>query len=161
MNLYKKSLTVKPEWVDYNGHMNVAYYVLAFDYSTDAVYESWGVGEQYIASSGCSLFTLGLDVDYLTELFPGDPIEITTQLLDWDHKRIHYYHRMIHAETGLLTAVNECLAMNIELQSRRSAPFPQSVQKILASVYAEHQGLEKPANSMNRLAIRRPRDLRV
>ncbi|MCP5098064.1 MAG: thioesterase [Chloroflexi bacterium] len=155
MTLFHTHLTVEPAWIDHNGHMNVAYYVLAFDFATDAVYETWGVGEAYPQSSGCSVFTLGMDVDYLAELFVDDPITITTQLLDWDHKRIHYYHQMIHAETGRVTAVNECLAMNVHLETRRSTPFPEDVQQRLTAVYAEHQHLKKPANSAHRLAIRR------
>ena len=90
MSLFETKLTVLPEWIDHNGHMNVAYYVLAFDQATDAVYETWGIGEHYPAGAGCSVFTLGMDVDYLAEQFAGDTIRITTQLLDWDHKRVHY-----------------------------------------------------------------------
>jgi acyl-CoA thioester hydrolase len=155
MSLFTTHQTVPSEWIDHNGHMNVAYYVLAFDVATDAVYETWGLGEQYPETSGCSVFTLGIDVDYLSELFEGDRITITTQLLDWDYKRIHYYHRLVHAKSGKLTAVNECLAMNVHLGNRRSTPFPEDVQENLAAVYKEQQQLKKPVNSARRLAIKR------
>ncbi len=69
---------VKPEWIDHNRHMNVAYYVVAFDEATDAIYEEWGLGLDYPDRSGCSVFTLGMNVDYLDELFEGDPIRIET-----------------------------------------------------------------------------------
>lgn len=129
--------------------------MLAFDYATDAVYETWGIGDAYPASSGCSVFTIGMDVDYLAELFAGDPILITTQLLDWDHKRVHYVHQMQHADTATLVAVNECLAMNVALSTRRSAPFPPGVQTRLAAAFAEREHHPRPANWGRRLGIRR------
>lgn len=159
MTLFCTKLAVQPEWIDHNGHMNVAFYVLAFDLATSAVYDAWGIDKDYAQTAGCSVFTLGIDVDYLGELFLNDPIEISTQLLDWDAKRVHYYHRMVHGVTGVETAVNEILAMNVNLTTRRSAPFPKTVQQKLAAIYAEQQHLEKPANSMRRLAIRRKNNL--
>lgn len=145
---------VQPEWLDYNGHMNVAYYVLAFDMATDAVYETWDVGEAYVAR-GYSLFTLGMNVDYLAELFKGDPIRIETQLIDADHKRIHYVHEMFHGATGRRVATNECLCMNVNLKTRRSAPFPVPVNAALQQVLAAHRTLGRPANVGRTLGIRR------
>ncbi len=155
MDLFTTKVEIKPEWMDHNGHLNVAYFVLAFDYATDAVYEEWEIGEHYPDDSGCSVYTLGMDVDYLAELFAGDEVIVSTQLLDWDHKRIHYYHRMLNAKTNEVVAVNECLVMNVHLESRRSAPFPETVQKKLNQVMDEQEGLEKPEKSGRRLSIRK------
>lgn len=123
--------TVKPEWIDHNGHMNLGYFVVAFDEATDEIYETWGLGLDYPDRSGCSVFTLGVNVDYHAELFEGDPIRIETLLVDHDHKRIHYFHRMYHGASGELVATNECLCMNVNLESRRSAPFPADVTERL------------------------------
>ena len=122
---------VKPEWIDHNGHMNVAYFVVAFDEATDDVYEDWGLGLDYPGVSGCSVFTLGMNVDYLGEVFEGDDLRIETRLLDHDAKRVHYYHEMFQGESKTLVAVNECLAMNVNLSSRKSCAFPDEVQSIL------------------------------
>lgn len=157
MNLFTTQLTVVPEWIDHNGHMNVAFFVLAFDVATDSVYETWGLGEHYPENSGCSVFTLGMDVDYHAELFEDDRITVTTQLLDWDQKRIHYYHRLINDATGKLTAVNECLAMNVDLGTRRATAFPEEVQAKLRAAFAAQGDLEKPEKSGRRLSIRRGR----
>ncbi len=143
---------VIPDWIDHNGHMNVAYYVVAFDEATDAIYEEWGIGLAYPESSGCSVFTLGMNVDYLGELFEGDPIRIITDLVDWDQKRIHYYHRMFHAESGQLVATNECLCMNVRLETRKSEPFPDAVIATLAD--ATLKG-EAPEGFSRQLRIRR------
>ena len=155
MSLFTTNLTVVPEWIDHNGHMNVAFFVLAFDVATDSVYETWGIGEHYPDHSGCSVFTLGMDVDYLGELFEGDKITITTQLLDWDHKRVHYYHQLVNDKTGKLTAVNECLVMNVDLKTRRSAPFPEEVQAKLKAALSAQGDLKKPENSGRRLGIKK------
>jgi acyl-CoA thioester hydrolase len=143
---------VKPEWIDHNGHMNLGYFVVAFDQATDAVYEDWGIGLDYPDQSGCSVFTLGVNVDYLSELFEGDPLRIETLLVDRDHKRIHYFHRMYHGESGTLVATNECLCMNVNLESRRSAPFPADVSARLNA--ARHDG-DTPEGFGRQLAIRR------
>jgi acyl-CoA thioester hydrolase len=143
---------VKPEWIDHNGHMNLGYFVVAFDEATDAVYEIWGLGLDYPEKSGCSVFTLGVNVDYRAELFEGDPIRIETLLIDHDRKRIHYFHRMYHGETGELVATNECLCMNVDLTSRRSAPFPADVAAFLDE--ARYTG-EIPEGFGRTLAIRR------
>ena len=122
---------VRPEWIDHNGHMNVAYFVLAFDEATDDVYEEWGLGLDHPGISGCSVFTLGMNIDYLGELFEGDEIRVETALIDCDSKRIHYVHEMFRGETDSTVATNECLAMNVDLNSRKSRPFSNAVQQCL------------------------------
>ncbi len=149
---FKYETVVKPEWIDHNGHMNVGYFVVAFDEATDAVYERWGIGIDYPDTSGCSVFTLGMNVDYLAELFEGDPLRIETLLVDHDHKRIHYYHRMYHAGTDALAATNECLCMNVDLASRKSAAFPGPVQELLDG--ARYTG-DRPDGFARTLEIRR------
>ena len=143
---------VKPEWIDHNGHMNVAFFVLAFDEATDEVYEHWGIGMDYPDTSGCSVFTLGINVDYLGELFEGDAIRIETTLVDYDAKRIHYFHRMIDLGSGKLVATNECLCMNVDLTARKSAPFPEEVAEKLAPFAGD---AEPPKGFGRTLRIRR------
>ncbi len=144
--------TVRPDWIDHNGHMNVAYFVLAFDEATDAVYETWGIGERYPDDSGCSVFTLGMNVDYHRELFEGDALRIETTLIDCDAKRIHYVHRMFKADSDELCAINECLCMNVHLETRRSEPFPEPVARTLEAAVDREAGIESVGRT---LAIRR------
>ncbi len=155
IDLYSTELTVKPEWIDHNGHLNLGYFIIAFDEATDAVYEQWGLGLDYPNNSGCSVFTLGMNADYLGELFEAEPIRITTQLVDCDSKRIHYFHHMYHGDTGKLVARNECLCMNVRLDSRKSAPFPESIAKKLSAVQASHSGHDTPEGFGRVLQIRR------
>ena len=155
MTLPETHLTVKPEWIDHNGHMNVAFYVLAFDQATDQVYETWGLGLDYPDREQHSIFTIGMNVDYLSEAFQGDPLRVKTQLIDMDRKRIHYLHSMYHSVGNQLLARNECLCMNIDLATRRSAPFPATVMALLNPVMAEHRKLAPPGNVGRILQIRK------
>jgi len=146
-------IRIKPEWIDHNGHLNVAYFVLAFDIATDGVYEDWGIGLEYQQQSGCSVYTLGMNVDYLKELFVDEEVRVTTQLLGLDHRKIHYFHTMLQAGTGEVVAVNECLAINVGLESKRSASFPDRVQRKLAEIFEQHRKMKKPARCGRRLEI--------
>ena len=84
-------LRVLPEWVDINGHMNVAFYVLAFDRGVDTFMSRIGITPTYIQRHRASVFTLEIHVNYFRELCLGDPIQIDCQLLDFDSKRVHYF----------------------------------------------------------------------
>ncbi|MGB5165200.1 MAG: thioesterase family protein [Woeseiaceae bacterium] len=143
---------VRPEWIDHNGHMNVAYYVVAFDEATDAIYEHWGLGMKYPEKSGCSVFTLGMNVDYLAELFIDDAVRVTTQLVDTSDKCIHYFHQMLHGDSGQLIATNECLCMNVNLDTRKSQPFADDILAILATARTDAPA---PGGFGRKLRIRR------
>lgn len=146
---------VLPEWIDYNGHMNVAYYVLAFDQSTDAFLDYLGLDEDYREREQCSVFTLETHVNYLHELHLGEPISIETQLLDYDHKRIHYFQRMYQAGKGLLAATSELIILHMAMHERRNAPLPDSTQQKLADLWLQHQQLPRPEQMGSVIGIRR------
>jgi len=145
--LTKTTITVEPEWVDYNGHMNLAFYVLAFDKATDNFYDQLGIGLDYRAEQDSSMFTLGINVDYLREVFQGDELTITTQLLEVDNKRLRYIHQMYQGGDDRPVALNECLAMHVNMTSRKSEPFPETTQARIAIAMASHQALPQPASA--------------
>jgi acyl-CoA thioester hydrolase len=148
-------LDILPAWTDLNGHMNVAYYVLAFDRATDALYDALGIGWSYLERERKSLFTLAMNVDYLREVFAAGSVRIESRLLDHDHKMIHYFHAMVDARDGWLAATNELVAMHVDMASRRSAPFARATQDRLAAVQASHAALPLPAQVGRKLGIRR------
>ena len=115
---------VRPEWIDYNGHMNMGYYLVAFDqFATDRFYDYLNIGQAHKQALGKTTFTLGANIDFIREVMAGDSLRLTSQLADYDHKRLHYIHCMYHDKQGYLAATNECLGMYIDLESRRSASF--------------------------------------
>jgi len=137
-------LVVEPDWVDYNGHMNLAFYVLAFDRATDHFYDQLGIGLAYREQMQSSMFTLAINVDYLREVFAADELCITTQLLDSDAKRMRYFHQMYQGEDAAPVATNECLAVHVDMNSRRSAPYPQATRERIDALLAEHRRLPMP-----------------
>ena len=148
--------SVEQAWIDYNGHMNMAYYLLVFDRCLDHVYELLEIGEQYVREHDGSCFTREIQVNYLQELTLGDPIRVEFQLLDWDAKRLHFFQTMRHGEEGYLAATTEQLALHVNMTSRRTAPFPDVVQERLAQLMSSHSALGKPKQVGHKIGIRRP-----
>lgn len=118
---------VRGEWCDYNDHLNLAYYILIFDHATDAFYDSMGLDHAYRTASGCSTFALEAHTTYLSEVLEGDEVFCTTQILDHDEKRLHYFHRLYRARTGELSATTELMAAHVDLRHRRTAPMPPQI----------------------------------
>ena len=147
--------SVRPEWIDYNGHMNVAYYVLAFDYATDALFDHIGLGEAYKNKYNFSTFTLEGHITYDREVLEGDPLAFKTYLLDCDEKRIHYFHEMYHATEGYLAATNELITMHIDMNKRRSAPFAPEMMERLQAMMQAHKHLPRPEKVGRTIGIRR------
>ena len=144
---------VRPEWIDYNGHMNMAFYSLAFDQALDAAHDALGIGVDYLQRSGCSTFTLEAHVTYIRELKLDDPMRISWQLLDRDAKRLHFFETMEHAEEGWLAATSEQISMHVDMSTRRSAPFPEPLQQRFATVMQSHALLPRPPQAGHVIGI--------
>lgn len=136
--------TVRPEWIDYNGHMNVAFYVLVFDHATDAALAYVGLDEAHREATGGSVFAAESHVTYNREVAEGDPLRVTTQLLAFDAKRLHLFHEMYHAVEGYLAATSEWLILYVDLNQRRVAAMPEDIQARAAAVEQAHRPLGWP-----------------
>jgi len=136
---------VIPDWIDYNNHLNMAFYNVIFDKGVDHVYDFLGIGEDYTASGNGSCFTMEVHLHYLQELSLGDEVEVHFQLLDFDHKRVHFFEQMHHRGEGYIAATSEQIGMHVDMASRRSAPFPDEVLLRLEELRDAHAGLEIPA----------------
>ena len=151
-------LTVQPDWIDYNGHMNVGYYVVAFDKATDALLDHLGLGAAYRHEHNGSVFVLEAHVTYDHEVGSGDRLLFRTQILDHDAKRVHIFHRMYHAEDRYLAATNELMIMHVDLKTRRSAPFPKTAHERLQDLRRLHECLARPDAAGRAIAIRRSQE---
>src|SRR6476646_1754647 len=154
LGLCETHLDILPEWTDQNGHMNVAYYVLAFDRATDTLFNEIGVGWSYLDRTGRSTFSLAMNIDYVREVFAGDSVRIVSRLIGCDHKRIHYFHEMYHATKDYLAATNELLTMHVNMATRRSEPFPTDIQARLAEMKSAHAAFPRPSQIGRKLGIR-------
>lgn len=150
--------TIRPEWVDYNGHMNVAYYDLIFDHATDAVLDRLDIGADYRRRSGCSIFVAEAHVTYEQEVREGQTVAIDSRVIGFDGKRAILYHEMVAPDVDGLVASNEVLCLHVDLAARRSAPLPADAGDRLAAAAANHaaDGRPRRAGRAIGLAVRRP-----
>jgi acyl-CoA thioester hydrolase len=135
---------VLPEWIDANGHMNMAYYVVLFDQATDLMYDTLGVGQAYRDATGNSTFTAETHTRYEREVRIGERVRVTSYLLAVDRKRLHYFHEMFHAEGGHRVATQELLGLHIDLSVRRVAPMPTELYAGILALVHEHAGKPLP-----------------
>jgi acyl-CoA thioester hydrolase len=146
---------VEDQWVDYNGHLNMAYYNVLFDRAGDEAFDLVGLGADYVKSANASFFTLEAHLTYLRELHAGDPVKIAVQFLDHDAKRVHYVEEMFHAEEGWLAAVSEHMIIHVDMSSKRTSPFPPDVLAKIAAMCASHKELPVPPQVGHRIGIPR------
>lgn len=146
--------TVRPEWIDYNGHLNIAYYLLMFDHATDVFFDYLGIGPDYIKAANCSTFVLESHIVYERELAVGAPVRFTTQLLDFDEKRFLYLHAMIHETEEFLAATCEMVSLHVDMATRRTAPFQAPMQGLLADIKKAHDALGTPPQAGRSISLR-------
>ncbi len=147
---------VLPEWIDYNGHMNVAYYTLAFDKAFDDFLENWiGTGVSFVARSRMGPMALQAQLCYLAELVEGEEFDVRFYLLDHDDKRMHVFAEMVASRDGRIAATYESLGMNVDLEARRSAPYPDWAQARLAAMTAAQAAIPRPPQVGQMIGIRR------
>jgi acyl-CoA thioester hydrolase len=148
--------SVLPEWIDINNHMNVAYYVLAFDQAVDKLWDHFGITEAYIREQQSSTFAVESHVCYLGEMNLGDPYVVTAQVLAYDEKRIHQFQRMYHAKHGYLAATCEWMNLHVDMNQRRVSPWPEALLEGI-SKFVEKQGdWGMPADGGRQMRIRKP-----
>ena len=135
---------VKPEWIDYNGHMNVGYYHVLFDIAAEPFFEWLGITHEFRQQNNSTTFALEAHLNFLQEVHQGDPLRVETRLLDFDYKRFHYYQEMYHGTDGFLAASHESISAYVDQGKRKTAPMPSAIIERLTQIKAAHDGLERP-----------------
>jgi acyl-CoA thioester hydrolase len=144
---------VLPEWIDFNGHMNVAYYILAFDRGIDSLWERFGIVFEEVQKTKSSTFSVETHVMYRRELTESDPYLVTAQILAYDEKRVHQFQRMYHAEQGFLAATAEWMSLHVDLATRRVAPWPEPVLALIAEAADAQGDAAVPADAGRRMRV--------
>ncbi|MDH4125855.1 MAG: thioesterase family protein [Gammaproteobacteria bacterium] len=147
---------VLPDWIDINGHMNVAYYVLAFDLAVDTLWLDFGLDNEHIRVNNSSTFAVESHVLYRKELLLNDPFIVTSQILAFDEKRIHQFQRMYHASEGYLAASAEWMNLHVDMKTRRVSPWPAQVLRAMRRVAASQGTWPYPADAGRSMRIREP-----
>ena len=126
-----KSEKVIKEWTDYNGHMNVAYYVHVFDIAADIMLDNFRMGGKSAKREKKSTFAVEMHTNYNQEVKLGEEVETHLTYIDHDKKRIHYKLSMFHKEKKYLAATNEVLSLYVDLNQRKVAEFDSDRIKIM------------------------------
>jgi acyl-CoA thioester hydrolase len=120
---------VREEWIDYNGHLSEAYYVLVLGHATDEVMAAVGLGPAYREATGGSLFTVEAHVRYLDQVGRGEQLEVRSWVVGSSSKLLWIWHELRAA--GTLRATEEILGVHVAGQpdgGSATAPFPDDVR---------------------------------
>ena len=116
-------MQIEPQWIDYNGHLNMAYYNVMFDRAIDELWLKLGIGPAYMKERHGSTFTAECHVRYLREIHLGDPVQISILLVGADEKRLHTFEELRHASEGWLSATSENMTIHIDMTRARPRRF--------------------------------------
>jgi acyl-CoA thioester hydrolase len=147
--------SIEPQWIDYNGHFNMAYYNVLFDRAADEVFALLGLGPDYVKATNNSFFTLETHTTYVRELAPTDQVIVETHFLDADHKRVHYVQQMKHSDDGWLSCVLEVMVSHVDLTIHKTSNFPEAVAACIQTALADHKTLPIPPQVGHRIGIPR------
>lgn len=147
-------MVVKPEWIDYNGHLNMAFYNVLFDKGADQAYELLGFGPDYAKERQLTTYTAEFHLCYIRELKVGDRVRVSFQLIDMNEKSFHTYQEMHHVD-GWLAATGEALALHVDMTGPRVVPYPADVAERMEAMRAAHAALPRPDRVGRSIGIRR------
>jgi acyl-CoA thioester hydrolase len=137
---------VRPGWIDYNGHLSEAYYVLVFGHATDAVMVQLGMTPAYLTRTGTSLYTLEAHVRYLDQVPPDARLEVRSSVIGVTGKLLWLWHEMW--SDGRLRASEEVLAVHVDSRAGRSSPFPDELR-----LRAEALRVPPPEHASRRISV--------
>jgi len=135
---------VLPEWIDYNGHINVGFYLLPFGQAAKPFFNWLDLSARYRKESACSLFVAEAHLTFEREVTGGDKLRFETYLLGFRAKVINAIHLMYHADGGYLAATNEVVYIHVDSQSKNSQPMSDGHLRFLADVAQAHATLPRP-----------------
>jgi len=149
---------VEPEWLDYNGHMNVAYYTQVFDRAGEQFVASIGLSEAHTLETGNSWMVTEAHITYQNEAMSGDDLEVSSRILALDDKRIHLFQSMLRKRDATLLATNEQLVLHVNLKLRKVCPFAPQVLERVRRLRILQQHLTPPPEAGRCISIdsRRP-----
>lgn len=148
-------LAIQPAWIDYNGHTNMAYYVVMFDKATDVLFDALGCGQDYRRETNHTMYALESHITYTRETKLGDRVRVEAQLLDANPKRFQFFLRMIMADSGEQVATFEMVVLHVDQAGPRATPFPPAIKARLDAMLAEHRTLPVPPEVGRKVGMKR------
>nr|WP_067297248.1 thioesterase family protein [Marinobacterium profundum] len=148
---------VQPEWIDYNGHMNDACYVLVFSQAIDEFMLQIGLDATFREAHQVSIYTLQSMVHYLQEVSLDEPLRVEARLLESDAKKLRVFFTMRHGETGAELAAMETLLLHMDMAAHRAAPMLPDTAARVEVLQQRHSDAAWPALAGRSIALTRPR----
>ena len=147
MSIYLTTKKIIKDWTDYNGHMNVAYYVLIFDlYGAEFLMTKFEMGEHSAKTTKKSTMVVESHITYNQEVKEGDEVDINLLFIDFDKKRIVYKLEMIHKSEKYLAATTEVCSLYVDLNSRKVTEFEESKSSLITNFIEDNKNNFKPGN---------------
>jgi len=153
--LLSSPIAIDPTWIDYNGHLNMAYYNVIFDRSLDEMLLPVGLGPDYVRETGCTYMAVEAHICYLREVFRSDRVRVALRVLDVDAKRMHLYCEMRHAADDWLAATSEWMFLHVDTNARRAVPWPREIFDRLDAIRIAGAHLGMPERAGRRIGIPR------
>lgn len=147
--------TVEPEFVDHNGHMGIRSYTALFDKATGPFYEFLNISRANVREHGGTIFALQDTAWYRREVMLGDPLLITSQLIEHDHNTVVMFMTMHQTRDNYEAAMFEIIEIFIDQETRKPKPFPEVITARLAEVQKAHDALPRPALSGQGVGLKR------
>ena len=144
MSIYLKTGRVKSEWTDYNGHMNLAFYIHLFDSSWEVLLEKFNIGEESAKSQKRTTFAVESHTTYDMEVKVGEEVNLNLLFLDFDKKRLVYKLEMIHKEEKYLAATTEVCSLYVDLNSRRVTEFEEEKSLLIENFISQNKNKFNP-----------------
>ena len=140
MSVHLSSQKIIKDWIDYNDHMNVAYYLLIFDkFGADNLNRIFKMGEESAKNTGMSTMIVETNITYNQELKLDDEVDINLLYFDHDKKRLQYKMEMINKKEGYLASTFEALALYVNLNTRKVSEFEEEKLKLMNTFIKENQ----------------------
>jgi acyl-CoA thioester hydrolase len=146
-------MQIEPHWIDYNGHLNMAYYNVMFDRAIDELWLQLGIGPGYMKQRNGSTFSAECHVRYLREIHLGDPVQVSILLVAADEKRLHTFEELRHATEGWLSATSENMTIHIDITARKTAPFPSDIRARVEALVNAHAAIARPEAIGRKIAM--------
>jgi acyl-CoA thioester hydrolase len=153
--LYRSApITMEKEWIDYNGHLNMAYYNVVFDRGGDEFLAELGFGPKYAAERKLTIYTAEVHICYVQEIHLDHIVTVTSQLIDFDAKRLHTYNEIVHKD-GWVAATAEVMSLHVDMNGPKVVPFPDDILPTLEFYKQTHSKLPIPARVGRSIGIKR------
>ena len=146
MSLLLKTTKIINDWTDYNGHMNLSYYILVFDKGAEVILSKFKMGEHSAKTEKKSTMVVETHTTYNNEVKEGEEVDVFISYFNHDKKRLHYKLEMYEKNKKTLSATTELLALYIDLNIRKVSEFENEKVKIMDQFIKENSSKFKIDN---------------